>query len=670
MPPQVLHPPARRPPLPLGPRLRRAEKTWQEGLNLAQKGQHGAASQVFRSALNDAPADAACWMHLARSELRLGHTTACHEAARKAVACANLANWALVYGLVELFQQVQDPAGVLDLLDGHAADRDHATMDADWQIERAYALTELRRNDEALACGMLALTHSMQGDAGSAPQRGLRRRAALLSGHNLVSQSRYSEAAICYRMAVDAEPLSVGCALYAAHYSAWTCDWAQLSEDLARLQSAVLGVDALPAGSGHEDLSPFSLIGLSDEPALMRWAAEHANRYMAARSRLVPRQLTAVPRPGGRLRIGLLSSDFYLHATAILIAQMLESVDRTRYELFFYDNGQDDGSAMRRRLLANATQVHTIFSWSDAQVIERIRADQIGVLFDLKGFTNGARMAVLAARAAPLQVAWLGYPGTCGNAAIDYQIGDTVVTPLSHQDDFTECIAQLPCCYQPNDSTRSVPPTATRADYGLPQDALVLASFNQVYKTTEPMFTAWCEVLLAVPRAVLWLLVKDELTQQRLRACAGALGVAPKRLIFAPYVDADAHRARIAHADLVLDTFPCGGHTTTSDVLWAGVPVLTMCGRTFAARVAASLLSHMGLPELVTETLDAYRDRAISLCQDTPRLTALREKVAGAVVGSQLFDGTEFAGHWQNLIERMVTRQDAGLSPVPLAAQD
>jgi predicted O-linked N-acetylglucosamine transferase (SPINDLY family) len=665
---QLQQSPARHSLSPLAPRLRRAERAWQEGLRWANKGQHAAASQAFRRALSDAPADAASWMHLARSELRLGHTTACHAASRKALACVDLSNWTLAYGLVALFQKVQDPAGVLEVLDGHAAGREHTTMGADWQIEYANSLTELRRSDAALEYGMAALTSSMQGDAGSAAQRSLRHRAALLNGHNLVSLKRYTEAAICYRMAVDAEPLSVGCALYAAHYSAWTCDWAQLKEDIDRLQGAVLAVDALPAGCGHEELSPFSLIGLSDDPVLMRWAAEHANRFMAGRSHAAARPLTAVPRPAGRLRIGLLSSDFYLHATAILMAQMLESVDPTRYELYFYDNGQDDGTAMRRRLLASATQVHTIFSWSDDQVIEQIRADQIGVLFDLKGFTNGARMAVLAARAAPLQVAWLGYPGTCGNAAIDYQIGDAVVTPLAHQDDFTECIAQLPCCYQPNDSTRSLPPTWSRAKCALPQDAVVLASFNQVYKITEPVFTAWCEVLLAVPHTVLWLLVNDELTQQRLRAYAGNLGVTPERLIFAPYADAESHRARIGQADLVLDTFPCGGHTTTSDLLWAGVPVLTLCGRTFAARVAASLLAHIGLPELVCESLDQYRDTAIALCQDELALPSLRKRVATGKADSALFDGKRFAQHWQDLIERMVARQDAGLPPSSLAA--
>jgi predicted O-linked N-acetylglucosamine transferase (SPINDLY family) len=661
--------PKRSAPPVVSPRQRRAAQAWQEGLRWTQKGQHGQASQAFQRAVGDAPTDAAYWLHLARSELHLGHLASSHEAALQALQHADLTTWAMTQCLVILFQQVQDHAAVLQALDGHAAGQVQQDMGAAWQIERANALTELRRPDAALECGMQALMHSMQGaDAGNPENRALRRRAALLNGHNLASLKRHAEAAICYRMAVDAEPLSVGCALYAAHYSAWTCDWTQLGQDLDRLQDAVLAVDALPAGSVHEDLSPFSLIGLSDDPVLMRWAAEHANPLMAARHRPAPRPTGPVARPGGRLRIGLLSSDFYMHATAILIAEMLEGVDRERFELFFYDNSPDDGSAMRARLFQCATQVHSIFDWSDSKVVAQVRADQIGVLVDLKGFTNGARMGVLAARPAPVQVAWLGYPGTCGNPAIDYQIGDPVVTPLAHQDDFTECIAQLPCCYQPNDSSRSLPPTWSRADCELPQDAVVLASFNQAYKTTEPVFTAWCEVLRAVPHAVLWLLVKDDLTQQRLRHHATTLGVAPERLIFAPYVDAESHRARIGQADLVLDTFPCGGHTTTSDLLWAGVPVLTLCGRTFAARVAASLLTHLGLPELVCDSLDQYRDQAIALCHEAGALARLRQSVARGKQDSGLFDGKRFAGHWQDLIERMVARQNAGLPPAPLAA--
>jgi predicted O-linked N-acetylglucosamine transferase (SPINDLY family) len=664
----ALHTPTRHAPQSAPQRL--GQQAWEEGVRLGQQGKHAAARQAFQRAVRQCPRDAMYCVHLSRTELRLGNKQASHDAASQALALADLSSWAMCTCLYVLFQQVRDYAAVLAVLERHAQGQRPEAMSVEWQVERANALTELKRCSEALEPGMRAIMMSLQHPEAQGPvMRTLRRRAALLCGHNLAALKRHSEAATCYRMAVDTDPRAVGCALYAAHYCAWTCDWDQLQGDLERLQSAALAVDALPTGSPHEDLSPFSLIGLTDDPVLMRWAAEHANPLMAARSTAVTRSTQAVPRPGGRLRIGLLSSDFYLHATAILIAQMLESVDRERYELYFYDNGPNDGSAMRARLLATAHQTHTIFTWSDDKVVSQIRADQIGVLIDLKGFTNGARMDVLAARPAPLQVAWLGYPGTCGNRAIDYQIGDAVVTPLAHQDDFTECIAQLPCCYQPNDRARSQPATWSREACGLPEGALVLASFNQAYKTTEPVFSAWCEILQAVPHAVLWMLVGDEETRARLRQHAQARGVAPERLFFAPFVDPDSHRARIGQADLVLDTFPCGGHTTTSDQLWAGVPVLTLQGRSFTARVAASLLTHLGLPELVTEDLDSYRQRAIDLCSNPDTLAALRQRVADGRQHSGLFDGQAFAQHWQALIERMVERQNAGLAPEPLAAQ-
>lgn len=654
-------------PLP-GP-LRRAEAAWREGLRCVKRQQLPQARRAFRQATDQAPGHAMYWINLARLELQLGDISASHDATRQAQAVADLDQWPLCTCLTVLYEQVRDYSGVLEVLDAHAALRPGALDDPNWQVSRTNALVELRHWDQAVQPGMQAIMLTLQADQGQTPEiLTLRRRAALLTGHSLAALKRHNDAALCYRMAVDADPLAVGCALYAAHYSAWTCDWPSLQSDLARLETAVLAVDALPPGAGHEDMSPFSLIGLTDDPVLMRWAAEHANRYTAQRCPVLARDTRPVVRPEGRLRIGILSSDFFEHATCILMAQMLEHIDSTRYALYFYSNGPDDGSALRQRVLATACCVHEVFAWSSDRVVQQIKTDQIGVLIDLKGFTSGARMDVLAARPAPLQVAWLGFPGTVGNAAIDYQIGDPVVTPIAHQADFTECIAQLPRCYQPNDSTRSLPEAWTRARCSLPEDAIVLASFNQSYKTTEPVFATWCDILHQVPRAVMWLLVGDELACERLRAYAAGRGVNPERLVFAPFVDADSHRARIQQADLALDTFPCGGHTTTSDLLWAGVPVLTLIGRTFAARVAGSLLTHIGLPDLVCDSLDTYREQAVRLCQDPSALPALRLRVATGRQASGLFDGARYAQDWQDLIERIVARQDSGLPPAPLEA--
>jgi predicted O-linked N-acetylglucosamine transferase (SPINDLY family) len=227
----------------------------------------------------------------------------------------------------------------------------------------------------------------------------------------------------------------------------------------------------------------------------------------------------------------------------------------------------------------------------------------------------------------------------------------------------------MPHCYQPNDGTRSRPAAWSRADCGLPEDAVVLASFNQAYKTTADMFAAWCDVLRASPAAVLWMLVPDGDTQRRLRAHAEKLGVAGSRIVFAPFLDIELHRARLPQADLVLDTFPCSGHTTASDALWAGVPVLTLKGRNFASRVAASLLHTLGLDELVCDELATYIARASALAQQAEARAGLCARLDLATASSPLFDGARFATDLGQLLERMVERHDRGLAPATLAAR-
>jgi predicted O-linked N-acetylglucosamine transferase (SPINDLY family) len=647
-----------------------AEHAWREGLRLSQAQRHAQARSAFARAVTYAPSDALYWTQLARTELQLGNLDACLYAAKQARRFADPRNRSFCSALIGLLEQVGDHVGVLDVLTRHAETVSADSLNATWHVSRCNALYELGRASEAVTSGMQAVMLSIEGDAASATERAaVRRRAALLLGHSLASLKQHADAAVGYRMAVDAQPLAIGSALYAAHYSAWMCDWPALQSDLQRVRDIAHAIDALPANAQPEDLSPFCLIGLSDDPALMRWASEHASVYTAARAPNKPRRNRSVPRPNGRLRIGLLSSDFHQHATSILIVQALEHIDRSRFELVFYSGGPDDGTSLRARVLATASVVHEVASLPARRIAELIEADQIGVLLDLKGFTKGARLDVLAARAAPLQVAWLGYPGTCGNLDIDYIIGDTVVTPLDNQADFTETIAQMPHCYQPNDGTRSRPAAWSRAECGLPEDAVVLASFNQAYKTTADMFAAWCEVLRATPAAVLWMLVPDADTQRRLRAHAERLGVASSRIVFAPFLDIEPHRARLPQADLVLDTFPCSGHTTASDALWAGVPVITLKGHAFASRVAASLLITLGLPELVCNNLDEYTERAIALARPGSELATLRRNIAAQRSASPLFDGRRYAADLCRLIDRMASRHDQGLPPTALAAE-
>ena len=650
-------PAQRQAPLPHAGGVRRARQAWEDGRRLRAKGQLQAARQKFEQAAQWAPGDALYWLNLARCEQQLGHTGHALDHAQRAfdldrrstLAC-NLA--------AEILRDERRYREMLSTLDRLASD---GVRDARWHLLKSAAQLELRDYPAAVQASAAAL-------ANAGPDLSMRRQSLMHLGHCLSLMKRHDEASWCYRMILDVDPLALGSALYAAHFSAWACDWTMLEQDLQRLQDCIDRVQAADDDLDKvEALSPFCLLTLTDSPQVLKWTAQIAARK--ARTDVKPRPAHwPVPRPGGKLRIGLMSADFHMHATSILIAEMLEGIDRDHFELVFYSGGPDDHSPMRARVQATASRWHEVLGWTNEQLAARIREDEIGVLVEMKGYTLGSRLTVMGQRAAPVQVAWLGYPGTTGVDYIDYLIGDPIVTPLAAQDDYTECIAQMPHCYQPNDSTRSQPPRMSRADCGLPEDAFVFASFNQSYKIVPEVFTAWCHILAATPGSVLWLLVPQPDVQIRLRQAATSQGIDPQRLIFTGFVGTETHRARLQQADLFLDSFPCSGHTTASDALWAGVPVLTLIGQNFAARVAASLLHTAGLPELVCHSLDDYAQAAITYAQDRPALAAVQQRLVQAHTDSPLFQGRQFARDFQQLLLRMVERQDAGLPPAPLAA--
>jgi predicted O-linked N-acetylglucosamine transferase (SPINDLY family) len=302
-----------------------------------------------------------------------------------------------------------------------------------------------------------------------------------------------------------------------------------------------------------------------------------------------------------------------------------------------------------------------------AQMAAAIRARQIDILVDAKGATHGSVMAVMAYRPAPLQVTWLGFPGTSGAPYIDYLIGDAVVSPIEHAEHFSEKIAQLPLCYQPNDSRRALPRPAARAAWGLPEGALVLCGFHQSYKISREVFASGCRLLQARPDAVLWLLRWNANVQQTLTAAAAAHGIDTTRLVFAPLLPADQHLSRLAAADVFLDAWPCNAHTTASEALWVGVPPVTLIGPTFAQRVAASLLQASGLPELVCHDVARYERTVLDLADDPARRAALRARLV-AQRSAPLFDGVRFARDIEALYQRMWSRAVAGLPPEHLPA--
>ncbi|SPJ17804.1 conserved hypothetical protein [Burkholderiales bacterium] len=387
----------------------------------------------------------------------------------------------------------------------------------------------------------------------------------------------------------------------------------------------------------------------------------HADRLFQG---IVPLPAPTARPAGAPIRVGYVSSDLHEHATAYLIAELFERHDRNHFEIHAYSYGENDGSPMRRRIEAAIGE-----NFVDARemattaLADRIRGDAIDVLIDLKGYTLYSRNDVFAYRAAPIQVNFLGFPGSLGSRNYDYVIGDPIVTPLEHADGFTEKIAQLANCYQPNDRRRPVVAPSDRARWGLPQDAFVFCCFNSNYKITPQIFDRWCSLLRQVDDTVLWLFVANPQARKNILAEAQLRGIDPGRLFWASGLPLADHLARIQAADLFLDTLPVNAHTTASDALWAGLPVLTVLGESFASRVAASLLIAAGLPELVAADLDNYERIALELARERGRLLELRERLAASRETCALFDSARYTRDFEALIARMVERHDLRLRP-------
>jgi protein O-GlcNAc transferase len=350
--------------------------------------------------------------------------------------------------------------------------------------------------------------------------------------------------------------------------------------------------------------------------------------------------------PHRRIRLGYMSGEFREQATAYLTAGLYELHDRNKFEVFGIDNNSGDGSKMRARLEDALDEIISIGALADDEAAELIRDKEIDILINLNGYFGKLRMGVCAHRAAPIQVNYLGFPGTLGAPYIDYIIADRTVIPENERQFYDETVVYLPDCYQANDSRRSIAPQMfSREQVGLPQGAFVFCNFNQGYKLTPDTFSTWISILREVEDSVLWLLEGPGSFHENIRREAERRGVSANRIVFADPLPADQHLARIALADLFLDSLPYNAHTTASDALWAGVPLLTQRGSTFPGRVAASLLLSLGIPELITETTDDFIQTALNIARGGTLHLSLRERVAAGRTSSPLFDTERFARH-------------------------
>jgi len=434
------------------------------------------------------------------------------------------------------------------------------------------------------------------------------------------------------------------------------CDWSR------RVSFAALPVQT---AQGAEPVPPFITLPFEDDPARLL-----ARARIVAQT-LIPRRMTPIafppPREGGKIRVGYFSADFHDHATMHLLSGLLRAHDRDRFEIHAYSFGADDGSAVRASMLPHLDGFFDIRAMADGQAAEFVRGHRLDIALDLKGHTREARPGLFADRIAPVQINYLGYPGSIGADFLDYIIADPVLIPEGQEHFFSEQVIRLPGSYQPNDDRRVIgacpaDPTAL----GLPEEGFVFCSFNQNWKIGPREFAIWMRLLHQVEGSVLWLIRSNPWAETRLREEARSRGVDPARLVFADKLPQAAHLARHAHADLFLDSFTVNAHTTASDALWAGLPVLTLPGRQFAARVGASLLTAVDLPDLIATCEADYEAKALDLARRPDALARVKARLAANRLTAPLFDTQAYARGIEAAYAAAHARRAAGLSPAPI----
>jgi protein O-GlcNAc transferase len=451
-------------------------------------------------------------------------------------------------------------------------------------------------------------------------------------GNALSELNRPAEALASHERALGTEPNHPKALSGLANAAMTIGDWTRTAA-----LADVLKADVL---AGKSVIQPFVLMGYHDDNELQLRCAQNYARQ-AGPGALAP-LWTGQRYSHDKIRLAYLSADFHQHVTANLTVEMFERHDRDRFEITAVSFGPDDNSDLRARLVKAFDRFHDARQQSDREVAELMRQWEIDIAVDLGGYTSGARPWVLAHRPAPVQAKYMGYPGTSGSDFIDVIIADRTVVPADQDRFFSEKIAALPDTLWVTDTSAPATPPTTRVEAGLPQDGFVFCCFNHNWKITPPLFDIWMRLLAQVDGSVLWLLEGNASIRENLCKEAAARGIAPERLIFAGRTTPQLHMARQQLADLFLDTLPYNAHTTASDALWAGLPLITTPGCSFPARVAASVLAAANLPELIAPDLAAYEALALKLARDPAALKAIREKLAASRGSVPLFDTARF----------------------------
>lgn len=491
-------------------------------------------------------------------------------------------------------------------------------------------------------------------------------------GHVFGRQKQILPAISCYRKTLSLRPDHIRAHAYLIRQLQHGCMWADLADAVRQLRS----LTDEPIGKGvNAGVMPFLAFSISDDPrynlAVSRsWCRRAFSHFQPVRG---PEQdrTDAGGHSDDRICIGYLSGDFKNHATAHLMASLFQTHDRSGFKIHAYSYGIDDRSDYRRRIETGCDRFVDIRALTHRDAALRIARDGVDILVELKGHTEGNRMEICAYRPAPIQVAYLGFPGSSGADFMDYMISDAVVTPPGHAAWFTEKLVMLPHSYQVNDRLQKISAApVSRRDAGLPDAGCVFCSFNEPYKIEPALFDVWMSILRQVPDSVMWLLETADVTGGELRERARKCGIASNRLVFARKISKKRHLARLRLADLALDTRTVNGHTTTSDALWAGVPVISMLGTHFASRVSASLLHAVGLGDLVAESTAAYETLAVTLAADPEKLGRLKGRLEKNRIRMPLFDTGRFTRNLERAYRFIWRRHMCGQPPISFNAGD
>jgi protein O-GlcNAc transferase len=609
------------------------------GAALHQLGRYADALESYDRALAFRPGDCDALANRAQTLISLGRPEEALASCEAALAAAPDHIFALC-GQGNALAKLGRPLAALAAYDS-ALSREAGN--AELFKNRGIVLMQLRRFADALASYARAMDLDPQD-------------ADALYGHAsaLVELNRHDEAIDAFQHLLKARPdysYGLGMLVYAQKTA---CDWRDGSAKTAM-------IDAIHAGK--RATTPLLLLTVSDSAAdKLRCAQILIEDKFKPASQALWRGERYAHR---RIRVAYLSADFCNHPVSILMAGVFESHDRNRFETMAISTGADDGSDMRARLIQSFDRFIDVREKSDAEIAGLLHGMQTDILIDLTGLTASARPGILAFRPAPVQVNYLGYAGSMGASYVDYVLADRFVIPDEQRSLYAESVVYLPECYMPQDFRRRIAERRpSRVQLGLPEKGFVFASFNNSYKFSPEMFDIWMRLLRTVEGSVLWLPAVNPAAQRNLIREAQERSVGPERIVFAPRMPAaEDHLARLSAADLFLDTFPYNAHTTASDALWAGLPVLTYKGESFASSVAASLLHACGLPELVTESLAAYAQEALDLARDTHALSRVKAKLTGNRDLCALFDTARFTRHLERAYVTMWERSQRGDPP-------